>query len=611
MPSIRIKGKASYANLEDIYVDSGPDNRLSATGTSPSIRNTFSRFSGGSPRVHPSTSLPHLQVNAQDVQPSPLSQVVTPARPRAMTTASRVHDHCTSRTSQLLSPTQENSPSVPSPLYPSSTPRLSHLYPQASEMVTIGGLQTGLRLSSRLSSNGELGLVENSINLSDMDEENEDHHHDDVVEHLDVIDSQVGVISNLTNAANSILIPPSSWYSRKPVVLLPLTPLRPGDNPEFENPLDRHVDDVLNRPSKVRRTLMGVWSFLKTRMSLTCLKSKSLLQYLLQQWAYVCLVYLSQHFNIITGIYGFLVVFWGAAIVVFLAKIINFHNANTQGFWVEVSSQVETGLFTVTSIGLIPSRVLDTYRIWRIWRYKQKTIKLRKKAGLPQLFDVDDLPDPIYDPNYVHVLTEDEQMDLHRRQSFRLFQKHDLNTFQSKRNFNTRKLGTGPTERRLTGHFPSSRIKHGSLDLFFERWKFNLSDFSLRYNVGIEQIIPSIVGAMLKDQRFQRPAWTTGILIPASFLCGIGAAVVIWKGGEKTKRVEKVREKLKAALAARHDLPPTIVDGMLPESLTRNPEPKIIRKSLREKGRNGEELDFVTTIDEHMTVPSRGNISEV
>ena len=72
-------------------------------------------------------------------------------------------------------------------------------------------------------------------------------------------------------------------------------------------------------------------------------------------------------------------VFWGAAIVIFLAKIINFHNANTQGFWVEVSSQVETGklniggidrpsnfsiflgLFTVTSIGLIPWRVLDTY----------------------------------------------------------------------------------------------------------------------------------------------------------------------------------------------------------------------------------------------------------
>lgn len=38
-----------------------------------------------------------------------------------------------------------------------------------------------------------------------------------------------------------------------------------------------------------------------------------------------------------------ILVFWGAAIVVFLARIINFHNDDLQGFWVEVSSQVENG----------------------------------------------------------------------------------------------------------------------------------------------------------------------------------------------------------------------------------------------------------------------------
>lgn len=53
--------------------------------------------------------------------------------------------------------------------------------------------------------------------------------------------------------------------------------------------------------------------------------------------------------------------------------------------------------------------------IYKIWGYKRKTKKLRAKAGLPQLFDIDDLPDPIYDPNYVHVLTDEEQEDLHRR----------------------------------------------------------------------------------------------------------------------------------------------------------------------------------------------------
>jgi hypothetical protein len=36
-------------------------------------------------------------------------------------------------------------------------------------------------------------------------------------------------------------------------------------------------------------------------------------------------------------------------------------------------------------------------------------------AGLPQLYDVDDLPNPAYDPNYVHVLTDKEELDLHKR----------------------------------------------------------------------------------------------------------------------------------------------------------------------------------------------------
>jgi hypothetical protein len=70
---------------------------------------------------------------------------------------------------------------------------------------------------------------------------------------------------------------------------------------------------------------------------------------------------LSCSIQIITGIYGFLVgkvvkvsppesqpheypkAFWGAAIVIFLARIVNFHNEDLQGFWVEVSSQVVNG----------------------------------------------------------------------------------------------------------------------------------------------------------------------------------------------------------------------------------------------------------------------------
>ena len=52
--------------------------------------------------------------------------------------------------------------------------------------------------------------------------------------------------------------------------------------------------------------------------------------------------------------------------------------------------------------------------IIRIWHYKNLTRKLRVKAGLPLLYDEDDLPDPMYDPNYVHVLSERQERQLHK-----------------------------------------------------------------------------------------------------------------------------------------------------------------------------------------------------
>jgi len=36
----------------------------------------------------------------------------------------------------------------------------------------------------------------------------------------------------------------------------------------LEDSLDRHVEDVMKRRAMIKRTLKGVWSFLKTRMSL-------------------------------------------------------------------------------------------------------------------------------------------------------------------------------------------------------------------------------------------------------------------------------------------------------------------------------------------------------
>ncbi|KAH9943489.1 golgi-body localization protein domain-containing protein [Epithele typhae] len=208
------------------------------------------------------------------------------------------------------------------------------------------------------------------------------HHHDDIVEHLDVIDPQISTVSTLTNAANAIVVCVSDFL---PVVVLPTISRKEKpqdterghvssiDEHSDEDALDRHVEDVLRKRDKFRRIMKGVWAFVKT-------------------------------------------LFWGTGIVLFLAKMINLHNDIQQGYWVELCQQVETGLFTATSIGFIPFRVMDSYRAYKIWHYKRIVAKRRAKAGLPELFDPDDLPDPVYDPNYVQVLTEKEQIDLHYQQ---------------------------------------------------------------------------------------------------------------------------------------------------------------------------------------------------
>ncbi|KAJ7781130.1 hypothetical protein B0H16DRAFT_1497172 [Mycena metata] len=494
-------------------------------------------------RVRRSTYDPPLSTIFQAEQsPRPPSLPAPPFLQSNSIRSSKVHSHITGsrgRASSLASILRTTSPESNGR---STTPLSHHSGAQADVLV-------------RARSDGEPGLIGSALSLVESPtaaghDDNFDHH-DDIVEHLDVIDPQVATVATLTNAANAILFPPS-WHSRKPVVTLsaPTT----GDEPdpeqalpgkEYEDSLDRHVEDVLNKPSKFRRTMKGVWAFLKTPL------------------------------GVLAGIYGFCVVFWGAAIVFFLAKFINFHNSNTQGFWVEVSSQIENGLFTVTGIGLIPFRAWDTYRIFWIWYYKRRTRRLRAQAGLPELFDVDDLPDPMYDPNYVHVLTDKEQKFLHRQQvkfarSQTWYRAHGTETHRA---------------------FP-----------------INTALLICCLNDGNSFFQIFLCATMWSLDRFQRPAWSTGILIPASFLCGISAAIFIAIGGNHTKRVEKVKERLRAALAMEH--PDAYGIGSNPDMRRiasaegdGEKKPSNGHQGMERVGSNGVS-GAETALDEHMVIPA-------
>jgi hypothetical protein len=92
-------------------------------------------------------------------------------------------------------------------------------------------------------------------------------------------DPELATVENLSNAANSILMyfvvslylcrliiassPPLGIYSRRPTVSLP----KPPDEKGGQDELGDHVEDLLHRRAVIKRTLRGVWSFLKTRES--------------------------------------------------------------------------------------------------------------------------------------------------------------------------------------------------------------------------------------------------------------------------------------------------------------------------------------------------------
>jgi len=159
-----------------------------------------------------------------------------------------------------------------------------------------------------------------------------------------------------------------------------------------QDQLEMHIEELLSRRDKLIRSLRGLWAFLKTPI------------------------------GIVTGIYGFLVVFWGAAIVLFLGKIINLHNDYLQGFWVEISSQVVNGLFTVLGVGFLPWRIMDTWNILWISHYDRLDQRLRREAKFPPLADPSDIPDPMLDCEHVRMLPDKQLAQLRRRTSLHVLE---------------------------------------------------------------------------------------------------------------------------------------------------------------------------------------------
>jgi hypothetical protein len=90
--------------------------------------------------------------------------------------------------------------------------------------------------------------------------------------------------------------------------------------------------------------------------------------------------------------------------------------------------------------------------------------------------------------------------------------------------------------------------------------------------------------------RFQRPAWTTSILILLAFTCGIISGVLIWRGGKKTKRTERVEERLRRVLEmdeSQHAIAPDSVLAKLQDAVARRTTGNKERGPAADKNGNG------------------------
>ncbi|KAJ9115729.1 hypothetical protein QFC24_006912 [Naganishia onofrii] len=204
-------------------------------------------------------------------------------------------------------------------------------------------------------------------------------------------------------------------------------------------------------------------------------------------------VFLKTPLGFVVGIYGFLVVVWGAALVIILAGWTPM-TKRTQDIWVEVCSQVLNGLFTVTGIGLIPWRVQDAWHMSVITRYRRKVIKL----------------------------TERSQSHSSGEAVHRAFIKDHL-AIDISRLSDAERERLANSERRFAKSQP---------------W-YNAQETSTHKVAFALPMLYSWSGLLIQfastiSDRHTRPAWTTALLIVLSFGCGIGAAVLIWWGGKKS-----------------------------------------------------------------------------
>ncbi|WAQ89221.1 hypothetical protein PtA15_10A645 [Puccinia triticina] len=376
----------------------------------------------------------------------------------------------------------------------------------------------------------------------------------DALDLLSILDPAVNAASTLTHIRNCLFIPPMINHLGTPTIQLD------GDDQLTHSELDSHLISILNHPrpnsrriQQIKRLLKGLKAFISTPI------------------------------GIIFTIYGFLVVFWGAALVLILLGWLKITPQENYRIWVEICSQVLNGLFTIPGIGLFPSRIIDCWNIGVIVHYARV---IWKRKGKRNLDDPNDLipPEPprsprllppppsSADPNYFHngprhaaaqeekksgaeeaqigpeteagpgdVIVVHDQEHAHQheheeeQEGLTDVWKDEQEIVLNQREMTRLRRAQEALCRSQTWYRPHSSATHYAFPV-------PIALIIVLLNLGNSLFQAALCAVMWGLRYSTRPAWTTATFMALSFSCGISSGILVWRTGARTSKRAKVAD---------------------------------------------------------------------
>ncbi|KAG0144946.1 hypothetical protein CROQUDRAFT_672018 [Cronartium quercuum f. sp. fusiforme G11] len=283
-----------------------------------------------------------------------------------------------------------------------------------------------------------------------------------------------------------------------------------GPANEAENSIDNHIIEIVDhgRRQTIRRILRGARAFICTPL------------------------------GVLFAIYGFLVVFW----VLILLKWIKIEPLHRYRIWVEICSQILNGLFTITGIGLLPSRLIDWWNISIVIHYARIIWRRKGKKNLGDPNDILPLDIERAKAEKEVACTKEPTQKLRRKRRVKPCAKlEDERRILSEPEIIRLERAQSKLCRSQTWYRPHSSPTHYA----FPIW----GAFAILIcNIGNSIFQAALCGVMWGLTYSHRPAWTTATFMAASFSCGIASAILIWQVGQRTRKSEEVMAKVEAIL---------------------------------------------------------------